>query len=307
MRRSVLLMVIAIGVFIASGAYAQVADPALYISANNIHSGTPGDSLDFWGGFYNNGADPLYINGWEMQDSSGAPLDLSSSGITFDTLAGWGNTGYKFGTTLASGDWFNGDIFSAHTDLATTSAAIYTGDYVLKGGLLPDDMTELARMSFTLEIVSDYTGFTNTLLDPIRTGGTGDVFVFQHEYTNAGDRTIYINGMWTSLPWDPNLKHDFLYGWPGQIDASLPGDPPTVVDANIFSYTVEPGALLQNNSGQTAMTGGYYPGDNHSFIAGQWQVDVVRTTSAVPEPTTLLGFGLPMLMIGLGKLRGLRK
>jgi formylglycine-generating enzyme required for sulfatase activity len=28
---------------------------------------------------------------------------------------------------------------------------------------------------------------------------------------------------------------------------------------------------------------------------------------AVPEPVTLLGFGLPMLMLGLGKLRGLRK
>lgn len=30
-------------------------------------------------------------------------------------------------------------------------------------------------------------------------------------------------------------------------------------------------------------------------------------SSAVPEPATLLGFGLPMLMVGLGKLRGLRK
>jgi hypothetical protein len=33
----------------------------------------------------------------------------------------------------------------------------------------------------------------------------------------------------------------------------------------------------------------------------------ISRVQAVPEPATLLGFGLPMLMIGLGKLRGLRK
>lgn len=31
------------------------------------------------------------------------------------------------------------------------------------------------------------------------------------------------------------------------------------------------------------------------------------TVNTVPEPATLLGFGIPMLMVGLGKLRGLRK
>jgi formylglycine-generating enzyme required for sulfatase activity len=36
-------------------------------------------------------------------------------------------------------------------------------------------------------------------------------------------------------------------------------------------------------------------------------VQVYTPAQAVPEPATLLGFGLPMLMIGLGKLRGLRK
>lgn len=33
----------------------------------------------------------------------------------------------------------------------------------------------------------------------------------------------------------------------------------------------------------------------------------VSTITAVPEPATLLGFGIPMLMVGLGKLRQLRK
>lgn len=35
--------------------------------------------------------------------------------------------------------------------------------------------------------------------------------------------------------------------------------------------------------------------------------NVSTTARAVPEPATLLGFGLPMLMIGMGKLRKLRK
>jgi formylglycine-generating enzyme required for sulfatase activity len=46
-----------------------------------------------------------------------------------------------------------------------------------------------------------------------------------------------------------------------------------------------------------------------SSANGYWGFRVVQAyvPQAVPEPATLLGFGIPMLMIGLGKLRGLRK
>jgi hypothetical protein len=46
-------------------------------------------------------------------------------------------------------------------------------------------------------------------------------------------------------------------------------------------------------------------GDNGEVAAGT--ISVSDKPAAVPEPATLLGFGLPMIMIGLGKLRNLRK
>lgn len=49
----------------------------------------------------------------------------------------------------------------------------------------------------------------------------------------------------------------------------------------------------------TAIGGGYY------FFGPNFKI--APDVQAVPEPTTLLGFGLPILMIGLGKLKGLRK
>ena len=55
----------------------------------------------------------------------------------------------------------------------------------------------------------------------------------------------------------------------------------------------------------------YYEGDSSSVYGYQDTGGLVTrfdyTTAAVPEPATLLGFGIPMLMVGLGKLRGLRK
>ncbi len=50
------------------------------------------------------------------------------------------------------------------------------------------------------------------------------------------------------------------------------------------------------------LTGGYL------FSTTQHKVVSLEvTTAAVPEPATLLGFGIPVLMIGLGKIRGIRK
>jgi hypothetical protein len=47
-----------------------------------------------------------------------------------------------------------------------------------------------------------------------------------------------------------------------------------------------------------------YRDSKYDFTYG---VNIADPVQAVPEPATLLGFGLPMLMVGLGKLRGLRK
>lgn len=44
---------------------------------------------------------------------------------------------------------------------------------------------------------------------------------------------------------------------------------------------------------------------HHQFTMDNLTVN--EAVNAVPEPATLLGFGIPMLMIGLGKLKGLRK
>ena len=48
-----------------------------------------------------------------------------------------------------------------------------------------------------------------------------------------------------------------------------------------------------------------YTGD--CVVIDGLQANEYKQTSAVPEPATLLGFGLPMLMVGLGKLKSLRK
>ncbi len=58
---------------------------------------------------------------------------------------------------------------------------------------------------------------------------------------------------------------------------------------------------------------------NGSYLISQLWIDTGNTTSPVsasydikgcspvPEPATLIGFGLPMLMVGLGKLKNMRK
>jgi len=67
--------------------------------------------------------------------------------------------------------------------------------------------------------------------------------------------------------------------------------------ASLDNFTWTP-ALTLFNSSQYADHGGV--SYTHTFNGGFYN-------SAVPEPVTLLGFGLPMLMVGLDKLRRLRK
>jgi formylglycine-generating enzyme required for sulfatase activity len=56
-----------------------------------------------------------------------------------------------------------------------------------------------------------------------------------------------------------------------------------------------------------AWTRNFWPTWSENWLIGFRVVQLQSSPSTVPEPATLLGFGLPMLMVGLGKLRGLRK
>jgi|GEM_PF-4556195 len=71
------------------------------------------------------------------------------------------------------------------------------------------------------------------------------------------------------------------------LDASVFGGPTLSVSAADISYAVF--------------------GSNGEFPNSVYMDDFTYKTSAVPEPATLLGFGIPMLMIGLSKLKSLRK
>lgn len=58
-------------------------------------------------------------------------------------------------------------------------------------------------------------------------------------------------------------------------------------------------AYAINDIGWIVGCSGTSDGNTHATL---W-----KPVQAVPEPATLFGFGVPMLMVGIGKLRGLRK
>jgi len=88
----------------------------------------------------------------------------------------------------------------------------------------------------------------------------------------------------------------------GTLGATTPGS--TAWEAFTVDFTAPDNAIdlpyFILNPFSTATYFGSYPG-----------IDAVSLKSvsptAVPEPATLLGFGIPMCMVGLGKLRRLRK
>jgi hypothetical protein len=106
-----------------------------------------------------------------------------------------------------------------------------------------------------------------------------------------------------------------LYGTSGgNINNALA----TLEDFDGESSTVTPfgfasmgdGGKVSFNLTSSVSTSGLYlyigeVGDNGEVAAGT--ISVSDRPAAVPEPATLLGFGLPMIMIGLGKLRNLCK
>jgi len=85
------------------------------------------------------------------------------------------------------------------------------------------------------------------------------------------------------------------------VSAFQSSDATDFANAHIIGLSMGVGTY---NQGQI----GYF--DNVSIKVGN--IDVVYdfekdAPAAVPEPATLLGFGIPMLMVGLGKLKSLRK
>jgi hypothetical protein len=75
-------------------------------------------------------------------------------------------------------------------------------------------------------------------------------------------------------------------------------------DAHWDKETVDFSSLIGKTNVKLGLMGTSKHGNN-IFIDN---ISVTGTSpAAVPEPATLLGFGLPILMVGLGKLRGLRK
>jgi hypothetical protein len=102
---------------------------------------------------------------------------------------------------------------------------------------------------------------------------------------------------------------------------SLSYDPSKVTDLRNFGLVTREFGGNWTVAGTNFVTGAW----NSSYGLGTYGVDLANNTAwavlnhnsdfavssgklaPVPEPATLLGFGVPMLMIGLGKLKGLRK
>lgn len=283
----------ALGLLTAAGAHADlVADfnlwdvnsSATHYTDVNTHSGMGGDDMNFQGDLINSSdTDSLYINSWSID------TDYSSSGITFDTNGSWWKGGryqYGTGTALDPGASFSGLLFAAHTNQGgiSTDPGTYTGNFNIYGGSNSSAGDLLATMSFTLDVVPSYDGFTNTLLNPTQTAGVGDTANYVERYSNAGTQTMYVDTQAVSWYTDmTNVSLNFLWGWPGKVDAGQS------VDASIFSLTANPGAAIQTHNGDAYMIGGYYPGDAHQFFTDQqWKLNVV------PEPSGLLAL-LPCL------------
>jgi hypothetical protein len=78
-----------------------------------------------------------------------------------------------------------------------------------------------------------------------------------------------------------------------------------LVGTDSFTYAGGGALAWRGWSFNKAVTKIEYAGD--FVVIDDLQANEYKQTSAVPEPATLLGFGLPMLMVGLGKLKSLRK
>ena len=129
----------------------------------------------------------------------------------------------------------------------------------------------------------------------------------------------------TSFPVDAYPSYSLVATGPVTVqvtDSYDSGDIFEVWVDNILALTTNsvPKGYTNNVSGDAAWADINFSKGSFVLGAGSYGIDIKTIagytgggayiqarTNAVPEPATLLGFGLPMLMIGLGKLRQLRK
>jgi len=109
---------------------------------------------------------------------------------------------------------------------------------------------------------------------------------------------------WFSAAWNDEL----LIQVDGYLGGVLKQSLSTLVDTSgstqvTFNWTGIDTVVFTSSGGTPNIDFSAY-GSGTQFAMDDLEVSNVR---AVPEPATVLGFGVPILMIGLGKLRGLRK
>lgn len=325
------LLTAALGLLIATGAQ---ADDPLYAEFLNTgivggiatHGGAPGDTFDFQGFVQNKTTENLYINKFDVQ-STGA-LDMFANDISFDNNGSWWKTHFQYGSDVSTDpsnplpayvplapegsvdpitgnptdSVYWGDLFAAHTTSAT-QVGTYFGDFNIYGGKDINATDLLYTLQFSLDVVSGY-DFSNTLVNPVQSAGPGETTAFyQSRYVNTGSQDVVNGGI--IVWWFNDSLSGIDLGWGSGLSGPVVAN--SSIDADIFNLTIKPGTVPHSSSGYTSLYGGYYAGDSHLFNSDNWTLDMQRGPTAVPEPATLLGFGLPMLMIGLGKLRRMRK
>jgi len=238
-------------------------------------------------------------------------------------VRGDGNYGYEVYTnsiSLVEGEtlaptWLPGDLVLgaggvfASIDAPSAGWTAFTGGAV--NGLLRGSSLKLQVKFGTSECL-----FSPSTVAPNAGDGIGSL----NPYGGNGAVQVRNTTSVTSSYWQDNAGTI----QPMKYAIRTNGDPSTDVVRMIWTYgngypaTWE---ILLNTSLLRRLDGGsstfLFPTDGDKVLltvqdgTGKF-TDALAVTprqspAAVPEPATLLGFGLPMLMVGLGKLRGLHK
>ncbi len=177
-----------------------------------------------------------------------------------------------------TGGWANDTRFDFDSAISNASGN-FLRDFIFNGGFYNDATGPGANTdrfvfsaSFNSQPGSAYA--KNPDRDPIAISKTGWYTFEHHFYDNAGvlavDMSIYDSAA--------SLVNSWTLSNPADLITGVGGNRYGWFDYNQFSTLAF---------------------DNTSLK--------IASASAVPEPATLLGFGIPMLMVGLGKLKSLRK